>query len=131
MFTYYDFLGVAPTVSLNEIEKAYRAKAVLTHPDRNPAPDATQCFQLLQRAYSVLASSENRRWYNKEISAVESPFSPVYTPPSRTEEKSRTENQTGIKWVLLNNVIEIYIDHWCKHNLPEALDQNRYKSVDI
>jgi len=37
-----------------EVRRAYRRQALLWHPDKNPAPDATEQFKLVALAYDVL-----------------------------------------------------------------------------
>ncbi|MBC8099301.1 MAG: J domain-containing protein [Armatimonadetes bacterium] len=56
---YYVILGVMPGDDLETIKQAYRALARITHPDANPAPDATEQMQRLNDAYDrVLAALE-------------------------------------------------------------------------
>lgn len=61
---HYAALGLAANASLADIKKAYRQKAAFYHPDRNPAPDAAQRFQAVQKAYDVLSDGEARQAYD-------------------------------------------------------------------
>lgn len=47
----YHVLGIPSSASLDEIKKAYRAKAFRVHPDKNPSPTAQQEFIALTEAY--------------------------------------------------------------------------------
>jgi hypothetical protein len=47
----YQLLGISQNATLDEIKKAYRAKAFLLHPDKNSAPDAQERFIELTEAY--------------------------------------------------------------------------------
>lgn len=57
----YELLGVKPDASVEEIKKAYRAKAMLYHPDRIPATASfeerqrsREMFEAITRAYNVM-----------------------------------------------------------------------------
>ncbi len=60
---YFIILGISPYATSEEIQHAYRKRAKALHPDRNPAPDATLQFQLLNEAYEVLKNAETRYLY--------------------------------------------------------------------
>ncbi|CDR47904.1 CYFA0S39e00364g1_1 [Cyberlindnera fabianii] len=63
---YYDTLGVKPDATDVEIKKAYRKKAMLTHPDKHPNdPDAAARFQEVGEAYQVLSDSTLRKRYDE------------------------------------------------------------------
>lgn len=61
----YDVLGVSPTASSSEIKKAYRKQSLKWHPDKNKTEEATQKFQEVSEAYSVLSDKEKREKYDK------------------------------------------------------------------
>lgn len=68
---YYEFLGVPVNATTDQINKAFREKALIYHPDRNKTdPEASQKFQHLLRAQQVLADPIRRDEYDASI-AVE------------------------------------------------------------
>ncbi|MBN2495660.1 MAG: J domain-containing protein [Deltaproteobacteria bacterium] len=69
---YYGILGIAPNASTAEIKRAFRRRAHVLHPDRNPLSE--ERFIALCRVYRVLADAELRSRYDamqgSEASAV-------------------------------------------------------------
>jgi len=61
---YYDVLRISRDASLDEIKRAYRRLALEYHPDRNPAPEATEKFKEASEAFEVLADGDKRRIYD-------------------------------------------------------------------
>lgn len=62
---YYKILGLTQSASLNEIKNAYRRKALIYHPDKNPTPEGSEKFKKINEAYSVLCDTEKRAIYDK------------------------------------------------------------------
>jgi DnaJ-class molecular chaperone len=73
---HYTALGLASSASLADIKKAFRQKAALYHPDRNPSPDASKRFRAVQVAYEVLADDAKRQAYddNRRRNLLDSPL---------------------------------------------------------
>lgn len=64
----YQILEVEPQASAQEIRKAYYRLAKLYHPDLQDEDDAsaTERFLLIQKAYKILSSPEERRAYDRQ-----------------------------------------------------------------
>ncbi|KAK6496397.1 hypothetical protein TWF481_002417 [Arthrobotrys musiformis] len=66
---YYEVLGISPNATRDEIRKAYKVKALQTHPDRVPVnhpdrPSRTRQFQIVNDAYYTLSDPTRRRDYD-------------------------------------------------------------------
>lgn len=66
----YHVLGVSNRAKLSEIKKAYREKARVTHPDRNPSEEKDiweRHFQEVQEAYEILGNQKTRNDYDEYL----------------------------------------------------------------
>ncbi|ORX69746.1 DnaJ-domain-containing protein, partial [Linderina pennispora] len=64
---YYDILGVSPAATDKDLAKAYRAKALQHHPDKNrDNPSAVHLFHLAKLAYDTLADAQQRSAYDEK-----------------------------------------------------------------
>ena len=62
---YYTVLGVESSASEEDIKKAYRAKALQYHPDKNQGDTAAEeMFKQVNEAYSVLSDPQKRTRYD-------------------------------------------------------------------
>ncbi len=63
---YYEVLGVDKNATADEINKAYRKKAIQYHPDRNPGnKEAEDKFKEAAEAYDVLSDADKRARYDQ------------------------------------------------------------------
>ena len=63
---YYDLLDIQTDASPSEIRSAYRKKARIVHPDKNPNdPDAQEKFRMLSAAYQTLSDPSKRNKYDR------------------------------------------------------------------
>ena len=63
---FYDVLGVDRAASADQIKKAYRKRAMASHPDRNPGDAQAEAdFKAAAEAYEVLSDPDKRARYDR------------------------------------------------------------------
>lgn len=62
----YEILQVHPAAHPEVIQAAYRRLAQIYHPDRNPAPDASERMAEINAAYAVLNDPQQRAAYDRQ-----------------------------------------------------------------
>ena len=61
----YEVLGVTPTASAADIQKAYRKLAKKLHPDLNPPDNAAEeKFKEVASAYDLLSDADKRKRFD-------------------------------------------------------------------
>ena len=86
---YYSVLGIKPSASVEDINRAYRQMVFRFHPDRNPGnPEAADKFNQVRDAYSVLSDVLKRRVYDSvnHPAGAEERDEPVDEKPDEKEE---------------------------------------------
>ena len=95
----YEILGVAPTASADDIQKAYRKLAKKLHPDLNPGrPEAEEKFKEVASAYDLVGNEEERkRFDNGEIDAagIERPRQNYYRDYASSEQDHPYADNSG------------------------------------
>ena len=63
----YELLGVLPTVTEDDLRRAYKKAALKYHPDRNPnnKEEANTKFQEINKAFQTLSDPEKRKRYDQ------------------------------------------------------------------
>ncbi|KAI3402282.2 hypothetical protein KGF56_004852 [Candida oxycetoniae] len=92
---YYDILSVSPTVTVEEISRAYKRQALRCHPDKtNHDPLLTEKFKEMTRAYEVLKDSKQRHIYDKYgIEGLERIAVDDSTPPPSPSHQHQHQHQ--------------------------------------
>jgi DnaJ-class molecular chaperone len=57
-------LGVQKNCNEVDLKKAFKRKAIKVHPDKNPAPQATDAFKKVNAAMACLSDPDKRRVYD-------------------------------------------------------------------
>ncbi|BFZ55727.1 hypothetical protein PYCC9005_002768 [Savitreella phatthalungensis] len=71
---YYKILGIAKDAGDQEIKKAYRKQALLSHPDKNPDdPDAEAKFKDVGEAYQILSDPQQKARYDSGVDLEDGP----------------------------------------------------------
>jgi curved DNA-binding protein CbpA len=63
----YEVLSLSRDCDDEDIKQAYRANALLVHPDKNPHPQAKAAFEAIQDAFRTLSSPLTRGEYDKDF----------------------------------------------------------------
>jgi len=61
---FYSWLGLEPTATEKDINRAYRRLSLALHPDKNPDAESKERFALLGAITTILRNPENRERYN-------------------------------------------------------------------
>ncbi|KAJ6485859.1 hypothetical protein C8R45DRAFT_930918 [Mycena sanguinolenta] len=97
--SFYDILQIPRDATPEQIRKAYKKQALLTHPDRLPAgftpaeKEAAEArFRNVSNAYEVLKDPENRRLY--DVHGVWPPPAPPQEQPYSSRHRSQRHRPT-------------------------------------
>jgi hypothetical protein len=113
----YQILEVADNASIEEIKRAYRAKAFLLHPDKNNSPTASSDFIELTEAYEYIIAERSGRFrrYQSPFASAQSQKDKDYEEAKRRareyaqmryEEFEKTEAFQTV------NALNIILDHF-------------------
>ncbi|HEX2899387.1 MAG TPA: DnaJ domain-containing protein [Bacteroidia bacterium] len=99
--TYYDILGLKATASQDEIKRAYRKKAMESHPDVNPSPGAADAFVQVNEAYAILSNTNKRQVYNQKLrdQAARSAGQNYAQATQSTQSAQSARDQAYAQWV--------------------------------
>ena len=91
--TYYDFLGVERSATMEEIKAAFRKLSIVMHPDKNPGntEKATTLFKQISEAYDCLKDASKRRIYDAQTTPSLLSRSQQASPWTRPGKPSATQ----------------------------------------
>lgn len=89
---YYARLGLARQAPLEEIKKAFRAKARRFHPDISKEPDAESRMREINEAYVVLSDPDKRAAYDRLMDERQAGGGGTLRPPPFGKEAARPKS---------------------------------------
>lgn len=96
--TYYNILDIPETASADDIQKAYRKKALQYHPDRNNGEDKDGMFLRVQKAYGILSDFDKRVKYDRGLNDYRSRLNQdVCVESKKSVNKSKNNNNKAEK----------------------------------
>ncbi len=103
-------LGVRPNAFPDELVRAYRRRAMLYHPDRNPGfiDEANAKLREMNRAFETLRDPASRAQYDLRVPS-EPAASRTATPTSDSGETAAEASARALRWLR-------------EHRLPEAAE---------
>ncbi|KAG6853630.1 hypothetical protein C0991_002690 [Blastosporella zonata] len=95
--TFYDILGASPSASVEEVRKAYRRKALETHPDKldqtatkDDRRRAEKKFRDIREAFDILGDAQKRKEYDVHLRSMNIP-DPSYSEYLKNSLKDREQ----------------------------------------
>lgn len=96
----FDVLGLPPGALPDEVKRAYRKLAMHWHPDRNPAPEATERFRQVRAAYDFVLSG------GEEVADEAASQEPAAQPePSPDPSSTPGPDQHETLWLTIEEAI--------------------------
>ncbi|MEI7596084.1 MAG: DnaJ domain-containing protein [Bacteroidota bacterium] len=90
---YYLILGINQNSTIDELKQAYREKAKIYHPDRNPSPNAHEQFIILTEAYEYLKELKANPNTSKSQRSKYYPKGSYDNKQNEAREKARAQAQ--------------------------------------
>jgi DnaJ-class molecular chaperone len=141
---YYLILGVTADASAQEINAAFRRRALEAHPDQSGLESGR--FREVQEAYGVLGDSERRRRYDRQAgslatgrpSRLPAPRPPVRERPTgepfrpvRTSRESREVSLADSFEVYCPSFDELFDRFWSNFELSDRPKAERLESLTV
>ena len=119
----YETLDVPLNATPAEIKKAYRALALVHHPDKNRSPNAEETFKSIQAAYAVLSDPREREWYdNHREDILNAPADIDLSPFLQTSCFSSYSGENGFYAVYGHLFDQIWTEERRPNTAPPFLD---------
>ena len=115
---FYDILGVAKTVTADEIKGVFRELAKKYHPDVNNSSNAAKQFKEIHEAYAILSNPFERKLYDESLVSPKIPKDIFSTPkyayasaqPTEEELRKQAEIRKYRKHLIIQAVMRVVLN---------------------